>query len=187
MSGMRRIIPWTPELEQQVCELWMKGPAEWVAEQIGFPGKRSAILSRMKALGVTSPRRRGAGNTNAIKRNRKDGKISSPRDRPKSLDRSPKDDVTGPKAAEPNIPLAKLRRHHCKWPLWDDRSRPRYEDMLFCGARALTGSWCCAVHAQIAFTGGRRTRPEERAPRNNILRAGPLLPSQALGEKPTPE
>ena len=172
MNGRyKQIIPWTKELEQRICELWKTCTTEGIAEIIGFPGHRSAVMGKLKRLGAVSPKRRGSGNKSRKAKSVVTGKQSLPGDRPKSFDRAPKANAARPKATKAPIPLAKLKPGQCKWPMWPDGARPVYEDMLFCGETSLPASVWCSHHADVAFTPGRSQKarlpaapPESRTP-----------------------
>ena len=65
-------------------------------------------------------------------------------------------------AGGPGVHLFSLRASSCRWPLWDDKSRPSLAGMRFCGEPAMSGSSYCAACAERA-SGGRidvHLRPE---------------------------
>jgi hypothetical protein len=159
VRNSKQIIPWTDELIEQVKQLWLTHTTEQIATLIGYPGHRAAIIGKLKRLGVKSPRRRGAGNSNAkgLKHTPAGLEAPSPGDRPQLRDREPV--RHRPRLHKPvPVPLMELTSETCRWPLWSDRMPLQaVKNPMFCGMPpAWEGCSWCAVHLEAAVTPSRR-------------------------------
>jgi hypothetical protein len=191
-------IPWTTELKAQITELWKTHSVKQIAEAIGYPEQRNAVMSMLKRMRVPSPRG-PKGNQHTIPLKSAPRPRPLPRARPQLRDSAPVARDPGLDKPVP-IPFLKLTRETCRWPMWGDRVRLQtVDDATFCGARTLwSGYPWCELHAKQALTPARwkQATPKAQPLPSNIQvgqtlekSAGPIMRSmrEEWSQGPLPE